>query len=171
MSFSNTDSKKTKQQLIDELHSLRRQLGMPQQATSDTDEDPAIDSPMDKFPMLSQRQALLSKAFELTTDAIIFVDDQLRISHFNQGAEHTFGYRAHEIIGQPLNILLPKTFRANHNKYLKAYANSQEPSRSMNDRLPIMGQSKDGRIFPAKVTITRIEHNGKTVNLHPIVHH
>jgi PAS domain S-box-containing protein len=162
MNFSNTDSKKTKQQLIDELNSLRHRLGLPKHVTSGSNEELVSGSPISTLSILSQRQELLSKAFELTTDAIIFVDDKLRISHFNQGAENTFGYSADEVIGQPLNILLPKAFRANHNEHLRAYANSHEPSRSMNDRSPIMGQTKDGKDFPAKVTITRIQHNGTT---------
>jgi two-component system sensor kinase FixL len=163
MSVSKDDANKTKPQLIQELSLLKRQLARLGQAVPGSSGGPVTDGPKDGVSRTHQQQALLSKAFDLTSDAIIFVDEKLRISHFNQGAEQIFGYSAEEIIGQALNTLVPEALRSHHNTYARDYARSQDPSRFMNDRAAVMGQKKDGSVFPAKVTITRIKHQGETI--------
>src|SRR3974377_76975 len=55
-------------------------------------------------------QAYLANIVELSDDAIISVDATQRISLFNLGAERIFGYRASEVLGKPLDILLPSRF-------------------------------------------------------------
>jgi len=160
---SKTDETKTRQQLINELRSLRQLVNKLRHEASEINQGSEIDRSAEVVITPGPKQALMSKTFDLTTDAIIFVDDQFCINQFNPGAEKIFGYQAEEVIAQPLNILLPKLLRANHNQYVKGFAKSSEPSRSMNDRSSVMGQRKDGTIFPAKVTITRLQHRGKTI--------
>ena len=135
------DAGKTKQQLIDELNSLRRELSELEQAASGP---------------------LLSAIVDIAADAIISIDENQCITRFNQGAEHIFGYRAREMIGESLEILLPEQFRGRHPKHVQAYASAQSPSRLMNERADIAGRRKDGTTFPARASISRIEQLGQT---------
>ena len=80
---------------------------------------------------------------------------------FNQSAEQTFGYRAQEIMGESVEILLPEQFRRNHSKYVEDFTGKSSPSRSMNERADIVGQKKDGATFPARASISRMKRDGR----------
>ncbi|MEO0970247.1 MAG: PAS domain S-box protein [Cyanobacteria bacterium J06639_18] len=56
----------------------------------------------------------LSGIVDIADDAIISIDKEHNILLFNQGAEKIFGYTAAEVIGKPLNILLPIKFLKTH---------------------------------------------------------
>jgi PAS domain-containing protein len=59
---------------------------------------------------------------DIAKDAIISVNAEQRIILFNQGAEKTFGYTAAEILGHPLDILLPQRFAQAHRGHIEAFA-------------------------------------------------
>jgi PAS domain S-box-containing protein len=91
-------------------------------------------------------------------DAIIAVDGQQRIRIFNEGARHIFGYTPEEVLGQPLSLLLPETRREVHDQHMRSFAASVEvASRRMGARLCVEGRRKSGEVFPAEVSITRLE--------------
>ncbi len=50
---------------------------------------------------------LLARLLAIADDAVIVADAQHRIVLFNEGAERAFGYRVAEVLGQPLDLLLP----------------------------------------------------------------
>ena len=131
-----TDTEKTRQQLIDELSSLRLEL---------------------------DELRPINEAVNRAADAIISVDTSQCIIRFNQGAELVFGYQAEEVMGEPLEILLPPHFRPAHEGYVEKYARELSGSRRMNERSEIVGQKKDGSIFPARASISRVERNNNVV--------
>ncbi|MGL5196206.1 MAG: PAS domain S-box protein, partial [Chroococcales cyanobacterium] len=63
---------------------------------------------------LQASQARLAGLVEIARDGIISVDANQRITLFNQGAERIFGYGALEVLGQPLDLLMPSRFVHNH---------------------------------------------------------
>ena len=138
--MAKSDARKTKQQLIDELNSLRHELSELKQAASGPPFEAIV---------------------EIAADAIISIDENQRITHFNRGAEQIFGYRAQELIGESLEILLPEQFRGRHAKQVQGFVSEQSPSRLMNERADIAGRRKDGTTFPAWASISRIEQHGK----------
>jgi two-component system sensor kinase FixL len=116
----------------------------------------------DELVIIRRKELLLSRMVEIATDAIIWIDEDQRITLFNQGAEQIFGYCAQEMEGEFLETLLPEQFRSTHKHFVKNFAGSQDRSRLMNERVDIVGLRKDGSTFPARASISRLEHDGRT---------
>jgi PAS domain S-box-containing protein len=100
---------------------------------------------------------------EIAEDAIISVDSNQSILLFNQGAERVFGYVEHEVIGRPLDILLPPRFVPPHREHIKEFAKSADVSRSMAQRREIFGRRKDGSEFPAEASISKLASGDEVV--------
>ena len=64
----------------------------------------------------SQLAAILT----IAADAIISLDDSLRITLFNDGASAIFGYQSREVLGKPLNLLIPERFHSRHHEHVEA---------------------------------------------------
>ena len=120
---------------------------------------------------LRASEARLAGMISIAPEAIIAVNEKFRISIFNQGAEKIFGYQASEVLGQPLDLLVPARFRNRHRSHMDEFQNSPEESRSMTERGGITGLRKDGVEFPAEASVSKLELQGRqvfTVMLHDI---
>lgn len=108
---------------------------------------------------LQESQAKFSGILQIAGDAIVSVDESQRICLFNQAAEHMFGYTAEEVIGQTLDILLPTNVRDRHRHHIGQFGHEQAPFRSMGktERGKIQGQRKNGELFPAEASISRLQ--------------
>ncbi len=89
-------------------------------------------------------------------DGILVVDAQGRVAWANAQVERLFGYTRRELLGQPVELLLPERFREIHRKHRKAYW-SQPQTRPMGVSLSVWGKHKDGTEFPAKVSLALLE--------------
>jgi PAS domain S-box-containing protein len=99
----------------------------------------------------------------MAADAIISVNVEQRITLFNAGAEAIFGYSASEVIGQPLDILMPERFRGRHHEVLRAFGQGAPISRKMGARQVLFGLRRNGEEFPAEAAISKLEVAGKVV--------
>jgi PAS domain S-box-containing protein len=89
-------------------------------------------------------------------DAIIFADQDGRIRLWNAGAEALFGYRAAEMEGQRLDLIIPEALRARHNQGFRQVMASGE-SRYAADLLAVPGLRHDGTRISLEFTITLIK--------------
>ena len=96
----------------------------------------------------------------ISADAIVSVDESQRIVFFNAGAEKVFGYRATEVLGEPLSFLLPPRVRELHTGHVTQFAHGAVPARHMGARSPIEGRRKSGEIFPAEASISQVDLGG-----------
>ncbi len=112
-------------------------------------------------PVLPLPAQALARLVDLAEDAILSVDEDQRIVLFNRGAERTFGYLADEVIGQPLDLLIPARFLEVHRKHMTAFAAGSVDARVMGERRPVHGRRKDGTEFPADVTISKFRDGGR----------
>ncbi|HMI58498.1 MAG TPA: PAS domain S-box protein, partial [Gemmatimonadaceae bacterium] len=93
----------------------------------------------------------------LAADAIISTDDSYRITLFNPAAERIFEYRAADVLGKPLDILLPEDSRDIHHVHLDHFRRSAEQAREMGQRGQIWGRRSSGELFPAEAAISKIQ--------------
>lgn len=107
---------------------------------------------------LRENQEKLAGILDNADEAIISINEQQQIQLFNQGAERIFGYRAEEIIGQPLDILLPEIFRQVHREHIKLFGKSGRQFRKMAERNSnVFGRHKDGHDFPAEASVAKLQ--------------
>ncbi|AFZ17026.1 PAS domain S-box protein [Allocoleopsis franciscana] len=113
---------------------------------------------------LQASQSRFAGILEIANDAIITVDALQQITLFNQGAEKIFGYRADEVLGQPLDLLLPSRVRDIHHQHVTAFSESVGTARRMAERGEIFARRKDGSEFPAEASISKLEINGEIIS-------
>ncbi|HEY9228012.1 MAG TPA: PAS domain S-box protein, partial [Gemmatimonadaceae bacterium] len=106
--------------------------------------------------LLRQSEAKFSGILGIAADAIITVDQAQRIVHFNQGAEHIFGYHAPDVVGRHLGLLIPARYRGAHDQHLERFARSPEGARQMGERREIFGLRSSGIEFPAEASISKL---------------
>ena len=106
---------------------------------------------------LRRSESRFEGILRIAEDAIISVDSSQRILLFNQGAEKVFGYAATDVIGRPLDVLLPLRFAHAHRGHVQEFAQSPEVSRAMAQRREVFGRRKDGREFPAEASISKLQ--------------
>lgn len=113
-----------------------------------------------------QLKAIVNTAGE----SIINIDQKGAIQLFNPAAVKLFGYEQEEVIGKSVNILIPDDHKTDYENYIEQYIAGNKK-----DIFPIgqevMGQKKDGTVFPVYVTVgdTLVESQiGFTVLIHDL---
>ena len=113
---------------------------------------------------LRESEERFAGILQTARDAIIAVDEKQQIVLFNQGAEQIFGFRMQEILGKPLNKLMPERYANAHHLHVDSFANTaSRSSENMNERRKIFGQRKNGEEFPAEGTISKLHLRGKVL--------
>jgi len=99
----------------------------------------------------------LAAMLTISPEAIVVTDQAARIIAFSAGAEETFGYAADEVVGQPVEKLLPARHRSAHEGHVAAFSAGGAKSLRMHDRAPIVGRRRSGEEFPAEVSLAVLE--------------
>jgi|GEM_PF-2129389 len=113
---------------------------------------------------LKESEAKFSGIVSISADAIISIDEEQRITIFNDGAEKIFGYSKAEAIGSPLGNLIPERLREIHRQHVEEFASGAATARRMGGRLTtITGLRKNGEEFPGEGAISKLEVGDKTI--------
>ena len=89
-------------------------------------------------------------------DAIITVDEGQKIVLFNQAAEDMFQWSAQDMLGRPLDRLIPERFRSAHAEHIREFGRSGITTRQMGALGVIMGMRSSGEEFPIEAAISQI---------------
>jgi PAS domain S-box-containing protein len=103
------------------------------------------------------------KLLDSAPDAIVIVGEDARIQIVNVQTEALFGYRREELIGQPLEILIPERFRPTHGDHLRRYFANPD-ARPMGSGLQLFGRRKDASELPIEVSLSPQRDHGMTVS-------
>jgi len=109
---------------------------------------------------LLENEQRLASVIGSAMDAVIAVDDRQRVALFNGAAETMFGYRSVEVVGQPLERLIPQRYRGAHGEHIEGFSRTQVTRRKMGQLGRIYGLRRDGTEFPVEAAISQGEAAG-----------
>jgi two-component system cell cycle sensor histidine kinase/response regulator CckA len=112
---------------------------------------------------LRRSEARFAGILNIADDAVISIDESQKITLFSDGAKRIFGYDRHEVLGQPVSMLLPERYREPHKVHVDSFVQSTDISRRMANRREIMGLRNDGTEFFAEASISKLDMEGEKV--------
>lgn len=92
---------------------------------------------------------------DTAADAIITIDENGHILLFNPAAEKIFGYRAEEVLGQNVSVLMPSPYREQHDRYIRNYLETGR-RRIIGRGREVTGLRKDGSTFPMYLAVSEV---------------
>src|SRR4029077_12628967 len=101
-------------------------------------------------------EAKFRALLEAAPDAIVGVNGDGSIALVNAQTERLFGYAREELLGQPVEMLVPDSLREIHLRHRKAYFDGPV-TRPMGAGMELSGRRKDGSTFPAEISLSAIE--------------
>jgi diguanylate cyclase (GGDEF)-like protein/PAS domain S-box-containing protein len=96
---------------------------------------------------------IYQRIFEFTPDALLVVDQTGHITMVNAQAETLFDYDRSELVGQPIEMLIPPRFAAHHARH-RAHFMSESHDRPMGAAASLYAQRKDGNEFPVDIMLS-----------------
>jgi PAS domain S-box-containing protein len=120
----------------------------------------SADGPHGQLTELRAANAYLAGILDIAEDAIVSVNGRQEIVLFNRGAEKTFGYQAADVLGKPLDMLIPERYGVTHRRDVDEFGRGPASARRMGERSEVYGRRADGGEFPADVTISKVSLDG-----------
>ncbi len=101
-------------------------------------------------------QSTIEGLFDFSPDAILITDDRGLMRAANPRVEEMFGYTSAELIGQPVEMLVPSRFRGVHPTHRENYS-AHPRARQMGADLNLFGVRKDGTEFPVDIMLKPVD--------------
>lgn len=101
--------------------------------------------------------AWLAALVDSAMDGIISIDGSQRIVLYNRAAERIFGWPAHEVIGKPMDMLMPARYRGDHGEHVVRFGATGVTSRRMGGTAVLLGLRASGEEFPIDASISQID--------------
>ncbi|GIW39801.1 MAG: hypothetical protein KatS3mg076_0378 [Candidatus Binatia bacterium] len=105
---------------------------------------------------------IAAELIETAVDAIVTIDENGTIELFNPAAERMFGYRAEEVLGQNVGILMPSPFREEHDDYIRRYLETGE-KRIIGIGREVSALHRSGRTFPVDLAVSEVRLRGRRI--------
>ncbi|MFP5470999.1 MAG: PAS domain S-box protein [Bacteroidia bacterium] len=102
--------------------------------------------------------------FHSATESLIVSDSNGEIKDINAATEELFGYSRDELVGNTVEVLIPKEFRDNHHKHRENYV-KQPKKRQMGKGITLYGLKKNGTTIPLEISLNYIKHNDEVLIL------
>jgi PAS domain S-box-containing protein len=101
---------------------------------------------------LRESEARTRAILDAAVDGIITIDETGIVRSVNPAAERIFGYRAVEMVGHNVSMLMPEPYRSEHDTYLRNYLHSGQ-ARIIGLGREVQGRRKDGSVFPMDLAV------------------
>ncbi len=115
-----------------------------------------ISSPGVTQQRLSADESLYRALLETAPDAIVVVAQDGSILLANARTEQLFGYTRAELVGQPVEVLIPRNAHMSHRDHRAGYF-AKPSTRPMGSGLSLQALRKDGTVFPVEVSLSPVE--------------
>jgi len=97
----------------------------------------------------------LRAILETAVEGIITIDERGIVESFNLAAERIFGFKAAEVIGKNISMLMPSPHHEQHDSYLANYRHSGH-AKIIGIGREVSGRRKDGTIFPMDLSVSEV---------------
>lgn len=114
--------------------------------------------------MLEDAIDSFQRVFEASPNAMLLVNSSGAIEMANSQTEALLGYTIEELLGSPVDLLVPEHQRADHGRYLSAMFAAPH-TRRMTERIDIRAEHRDGHLIPVEIALNPMEIKGRTVML------
>lgn len=105
---------------------------------------------------LGESDVFFRNLLESAPDAMIIVDEQGKMAVVNGQAERLFGYGRDEMLGEPIEMLIPERSHGAHVRYLRSYREAPR-LRPMGEGQDLVGLHKNGREIPVEVSLSPVD--------------
>jgi two-component system, LuxR family, sensor kinase FixL len=97
-------------------------------------------------------EARFESLLDTAADGIIVMDERGRMLVFNKICENMFGFKSEEVVGKPINLIMPPEFSTEHDRYVRNYHRTGE-KRIIGIGREVSGMHKDGTVFPLELSV------------------
>jgi two-component system sensor kinase FixL len=104
--------------------------------------------------------ARIRAILETAVDAVLVIDTRGIVQLANPAVTRLFGYTPGEVVGQNVSMLMPSPDRERHDGYLARYLQTAE-KRIIGIGREVIAQRKDGRTFPAYLSVSEMKVHGE----------
>ncbi len=111
--------------------------------------------------ILQDREQHLRGILETVADAIITINIKGEVLSFNKAAEHIFGYKASEVLGKNVSMLVGGAHADKHDEYLAHYGRTGEKHIIDKGGQEELGLRKGGAEFSMELSVTELHHGSK----------
>jgi PAS domain S-box-containing protein len=110
----------------------------------------------------SNDEGRLRAVVETAVDGVILIDADAGVLMFNPACERLFGYAAAEVIGQNVKMLMPASYRDEHDRYIDNFRRTGE-RQIIGIGREVVGRRKDGSTFPMDLSVGEAKQDGESI--------
>jgi two-component system, LuxR family, sensor kinase FixL len=110
----------------------------------------------------NSRDSLYRAVVDTAVDAIVVIDRNGAIHSVNQATLRLFGYRADELVGNNVNMLMPQPYAGDHDVYLQNYLRTGT-KKIIGIGREVSGLRKDGSVFPMELSVGEASDDGQPI--------
>ncbi len=114
----------------------------------------------DLFRQMQRSESRQRAVLDTAVDGIVMINGQGIVQSFNPAAERLFGWKAHEVVGRNVSMLMPEPHRSAHDGYLSQHlATGRQYVIGVGRE--VEGLRKDGSLVPMRLAVGRVEQPGE----------